>query len=77
LQDRASAEAGLARQFPLRWCAALATCLDSTIRSIANHLGRALASLEGAVSADGDVRGMLVVDRTVPVGFSDNAMPRH
>jgi uncharacterized OsmC-like protein len=43
-------------------CAALATCLDSTIRIIANRL-------EVDVSANVDVRGTLVMDRAVPVGF--------
>ncbi|HEV2236382.1 MAG TPA: OsmC family protein [Ktedonobacterales bacterium] len=50
-------------------CAALATCLDSTIRIIANRLAITLVSLEVDVSADVDVRGTLVVDRAVPVGF--------
>jgi uncharacterized OsmC-like protein len=50
-------------------CAALATCLDSTIRIIANRLSIALVALEVDVSADVDVRGTLVVDRRVPVGF--------
>lgn len=50
-------------------CAALAACLDSTIRIIANRLGVTLTSLDVAVSADVDVRGTLIVDRDVPVGF--------
>lgn len=50
-------------------CAALATCLDSTIRIIANLLGVILTTLEVDVSADVDARGTLVVDRAVPVGF--------
>lgn len=50
-------------------CAALATCLDSTIRMIANRLGVDLASLEVEVMAEADVRGTLVVDREVPVQF--------
>ena len=50
-------------------CAALATCLDSTIRIIANRLAITLVSLEVDVTADVDVRGTLVMDRTVPVGF--------
>jgi uncharacterized OsmC-like protein len=50
-------------------CAALAACLDSTIRMIAGRLGVRLASLEVVVEADVDVRGTLVVDRSVPVGF--------
>jgi uncharacterized OsmC-like protein len=50
-------------------CAALATCLDSTIRIIANRLAVTLVSLEVDVSALLDVRGTLVVDRAVSVGF--------
>lgn len=50
-------------------CAALACCLDSTIRIIAQRLGVPLEHLEVDVAADVDVRGTLVVDRDVPVGF--------
>ncbi|MDZ7780753.1 MAG: OsmC family protein [Gemmatimonadota bacterium] len=50
-------------------CAALAACLDSTIRMIAERLDVTLKLLEVAVTADVDVRGTLLVDRTVPVGF--------
>lgn len=50
-------------------CAALATCLDSTIRLIANRLGVHLEKLEVDVSANVDLRGTLIVDRDVPVGF--------
>jgi uncharacterized OsmC-like protein len=50
-------------------CAALATCLDSTIRMIANRLHITLSALEVDVTADVDVRGTLLVDRQVPVGF--------
>lgn len=50
-------------------CAALAACADSTIRMIANALGVQLASLEVTVEADIDVRGTLMVERDVPVGF--------
>lgn len=50
-------------------CAALAACLDSTIRIIANRLAITLVSLEVDVTAVVDVRGTLVVDRAVPVGF--------
>lgn len=49
--------------------AALAACLDSTIRMIAARLGVALVSLSVEVAADIDVRGCLVVDRSVPAGF--------
>jgi uncharacterized OsmC-like protein len=50
-------------------CAALASCLDSTLRMIAARLGIDLVSLSVDVSADVDVRGTLLVDKTVPVGF--------
>lgn len=50
-------------------CSALATCLESTIRMIADRLAVDLHSLEVEVSADVDVRGTLAVDRDVPVGF--------
>lgn len=49
--------------------AALATCLDSTIRLIANRLDLDLKVLEVEVSANVDLRGTLAVDREVPVGF--------
>ena len=49
--------------------AALASCLDSTIRVIANRIGVKLESLEVEVHAQADVRGTLLVDREVPVGF--------
>ena len=50
-------------------CAALAACLDSTLRMVANLLGVELESLQVTVTGDVDVRGTLVVDREVPVGF--------
>lgn len=50
-------------------CAALAACLDSTIRIIANRLSVELTHLEIEVTAALDVRGTLMVDRQVPVGF--------
>ncbi len=53
-------------------CAALAACMDSTIRIISNNLGLPLESLEVRVQADCDVRGTLLVDPSVRVGF--NAM---
>lgn len=49
--------------------AALAACLDSTTRMIAARLGVVLLSLSVEVSAVIDVRGCLLVDRAVPVGF--------
>ena len=49
--------------------AALAACFDSTMRMIAGHLGIRLESLEVKVDAECDVRGCLMVERAVPVGF--------
>ncbi|MEW8535837.1 MAG: OsmC family protein [Candidatus Thiodiazotropha endolucinida] len=50
-------------------CAALAACLDSTVRMIANLLGVELDHLEVSVDAEVDVRGTMLVNRDVPVGF--------
>ncbi len=50
-------------------CAALASCLDSTLRIVAERLGVTLTHLQVAVSAEVDVRGTLLVDRSVPVPF--------
>lgn len=50
-------------------CAALAACQDSTIRLVANLLGITLESLEVTVRADVDVRGTMMVEPDVPVGF--------
>src|SRR5262245_60493597 len=49
--------------------AALAACFDSTLRMIAEHLGIRLATLDVTVDAECDVRGCLLVDPAVPVGF--------
>jgi len=49
--------------------AALAACFDSTLRMLADHLGIRLQSLEVKVEAECDVRGCLLVERSVPVGF--------
>jgi uncharacterized OsmC-like protein len=51
--------------------AALAACLDSTIRMIAARMGVSLMSLSVEVAGDVDVRGCLLVDREVPVGFQE------
>jgi uncharacterized OsmC-like protein len=50
-------------------CAALASCLHAAIRMIANRLDIGIEALEVAVSAEADVRGELIVDPSVPVGF--------
>jgi len=49
--------------------AALASCLYSTIRVLANRMQIQLESLEVKVAAHADVRGTLLVDKNVPVGF--------
>jgi uncharacterized OsmC-like protein len=50
-------------------CAALASCFHSTLRIIADRLEIPIASLEVSARAEVDVRGTLLVDRNVPVGF--------
>lgn len=50
-------------------CAALASCLDSTLRMIAARSGVRLRTLEVDVRAVADVRGCLMVDRQADVGF--------
>lgn len=49
--------------------AALASCMDSTVRIIANRLGIRLTHLEVTVSAEVDVRGTLRFALDVPVAF--------
>jgi len=51
------------------FAAAIAGCLDGATRMIANLLGITLKKLEVHVSVHVDVRGTLMVDKTVPVGF--------
>lgn len=51
-------------------CGAIASCLDSTIRIVANRVGVKLKKLEVAATGQVDVRGTLRVDRNVPVAFS-------
>jgi len=50
-------------------CAALAACQDSSIRMVANLMGIELLELEVNVTATADVRGTLMMDKMVPVGF--------
>lgn len=52
-------------------CAALAACQDSAIRMVANLMGIELLELEVNVTATADVRGALMMDRLVPVGFQE------
>ena len=51
--------------------AALAACFDSTLRMLAEHLGIRLKSLTVEVEAQCDVRGCLLIERKVPVGFQN------
>ena len=51
------------------FCGAIASCLDSAIRVVANHLGIQLAKLEVQVEGDVDLRGTLRIDPDVPVWF--------
>jgi uncharacterized OsmC-like protein len=50
-------------------CAALATCADGAIRMIADLMGVRLEALEVEVTGELDVRGCLLIDRDVRVGF--------
>ncbi len=50
-------------------CAALAACLDTTLRILAARLAVPIVSLRVSVTGDVDVRGTLSVDRKVPVGM--------
>lgn len=50
-------------------CGALAACLDSSIRIIANRLSVELEHLEVEVKGEADVRGTLRADDNCPVAF--------
>ncbi len=50
-------------------CAALAACMDSTVRMIADRLGVGIKRLEVEVNGDADVRGCLAMSRSVRPGF--------
>lgn len=49
--------------------AAIASCLDSTIRMIANIKNIPIKTLKVVARSNVDVRGTLMMDREVPVGF--------
>src|SRR6056297_1618530 len=55
-------------------CAALAVCLESTLRMIANRLEIQLEHTKVTVEANLDVRGTLKFDNSVPVGFQNMNM---
>jgi uncharacterized OsmC-like protein len=50
-------------------CAALAACVESTLRMIASRLEIELFETKIVVTANIDVRGTLIMDKSVPVGF--------
>jgi uncharacterized OsmC-like protein len=50
-------------------CASLATCFETTLRMIANRMNIAIENTRITATAIVDVRGTLMVDKTVPVGF--------
>ena len=50
-------------------CAALAACLESTTRAMAEHLDIAIAQLDVEIVGDVDARGCLAIDPAVRSGF--------
>ena len=50
-------------------CASLASCFESTLRMIANRLQITLVKTKVKVTANIDVRGTLMINKDVPVGF--------
>jgi len=58
-------------------CGALASCLDSTLRVVADRLGVGLREVSITADADVDVRGTLMVSSDVPVAFQRLRMSVH
>jgi len=52
-------------------CAALAACMDSTIRMLAERLGVIIEELEVEIVGDVDVRGCLAMESSVRPGFRE------
>ncbi|MEB2786862.1 OsmC family protein [Algoriphagus persicinus] len=50
-------------------CASLAACFESALRMIANRMKITIKRTTVKATANADVRGTLMVDRSVPVGF--------
>ena len=50
-------------------CASLASCFESTLRLISNKLGIELFETKIRATAQVDVRGTLMIDKSVPVEF--------
>lgn len=58
-------------------CTALAACFDSTMRLVADRLQVRLVSTDIKATARVDVRGTLMLDRNVPVGFQSMLLEVH
>ena len=52
-------------------CASLASCLDSSLRMVANVMSIPLRRLHVEVTGEVDVRGTLMISSKVPVGFQN------
>ncbi|NGX84322.1 OsmC family protein [Aequorivita sp. KMM 9714] len=50
-------------------CASLASCFESTVRLISNKLNIELVETKVIATANIDVRGTLMIDKSIPVGF--------
>lgn len=50
-------------------CASLASCFESTVRMISNKLGIELNETKIKATAQVDVRGTLMIDKSIPVAF--------
>lgn len=50
-------------------CASLAACFEMTLRMVANHLDVRLTATKVSATGEADVRGTLMMDKTVPVAF--------
>jgi organic hydroperoxide reductase OsmC/OhrA len=55
-------------------CAALASCFESTVCLIANRLDIQLTETRVSASARVDVRGILMIDKSVPVGYQSMSL---
>jgi uncharacterized OsmC-like protein len=55
-------------------CAALASCFESTVRLIANRLDIQLTETRVTASAHVDVRGTLMIDKSISVGYQSMSL---
>jgi len=53
------------------FCGALASCLDTSIKVVANMYQLQLKSLSVKMNGSADLRGTLKMEKSVPVGFLD------